>query len=47
MLNGGNQNGKQTLSEEYVKAAVSKQIYNHTSAIYSFCMQGYAESNTE
>ena len=41
MLNGGKWNGEQILNEEYVKAAVSKQIHNDTAGIYSFDTQGY------
>lgn len=47
MLNDGKLNGKQMVIEEYVKAAVSKHIHNDTLAICSFCMQVYAEGNTE
>ena len=41
MLNGGKWNGEQLLNEEYVKAAVSKQIDNNTNCIYSFDTLGY------
>ncbi len=41
MLNGGKWNGEQILNEEYVKAAVSKQIHNDVDAIYSFDKLGY------
>ncbi len=41
MLNGGKWNGEQLLNEEYVKAAVSKQIHNDVNAIYNFDTLGY------
>lgn len=41
MLNGGKWNGEQILNEEYVKAAVSKQIDNNVDCVYSFDTQDY------
>ena len=41
MLNGGKWNGEQILNEEYVKAAVSKQIDNNENCVYNFDTLGY------
>ena len=41
MLNGGKWNGEQLLNEEYVKAAVSKQIDNNSNCTYNFDTLGY------
>lgn len=40
-MNGGSWNGEQLLSEEYVRAATSKQIDNSVSGLESYCTQGY------
>lgn len=40
-MNGGSWNGEQLLSEDYVKAATSKQIDNSVGGLESFCSQGY------
>ncbi len=41
MLNGGRWNGEQILNEDYVKAAVSKQIDNNLDCVYSLSTFGY------
>ena len=41
LMNGGKWNGEQLLSEEYVRAATSKQIDNNTMGLESYCTQGY------
>ena len=40
-MNGGKWNGDQLISEEYIRAATSKQIDNSTGGLESFCTQGY------
>ena len=41
LLNGGQWNGEQLLNEEYVKAAVSKQIDNNVDCIFNYDTFGY------
>ena len=40
-MNGGKWQGEQLLSEEYVRAATSKQIDNNVGGLESYCTQGY------
>lgn len=41
VMNGGKWDGDQLISEEYIRAATSKQIDNSTGGLESFCTQGY------
>ena len=40
-MNGGEWNGEQLLSRDYIKQATSKQIDNNVGGLESYCTQGY------